>query len=94
MSEDLGSLRGKITKIDEEMARLFEERMRVSTEIAAYKQEHGLPIYDPKREAENLLKAKDRVSEEVRPFYTDFLIKNMELSKAYQRVCMDGEKQE
>lgn len=44
--EELKSLREKINKIDDEMARLFMERMEVSGEIYKAKSALGLPIFD------------------------------------------------
>ena len=49
---DLKDIRKKINQIDEEMAKLFEERMKVSSEVASYKKEHALPIFDSSREQE------------------------------------------
>ena len=41
---DINELREKIDVINNEMQRLFDERMRVSAEIARYKRENGLPV--------------------------------------------------
>ena len=46
--------RAKINEIDREMAELFIERMKAASEIADYKREHGLKIYDKTREDELL----------------------------------------
>jgi chorismate mutase/prephenate dehydratase len=51
---DLQDLRSQINKIDDELIRLFEQRMDVSVEIARYKRRHNIPIYDPVREREIL----------------------------------------
>ena len=50
----LDELRREIDRIDGEMTRLFSERMAVSTKIAEYKKENGLPVFDPAREAQKL----------------------------------------
>ena len=52
---DLNELRLEIDKIDDELVRLFVQRMDVSARIADYKKEHDLPIFVPAREAEKLL---------------------------------------
>ena len=49
---DLDDYRIKINKIDDEMSKLFVERMEVSKDIADYKLKHALPIYDENREKE------------------------------------------
>ena len=51
MSE-LDDYRIKINKIDDEMSKLFVERMEVSKDIADYKLKHALPVYDENREKE------------------------------------------
>ena len=59
--EDLKKIREKITKIDNRMAELFELRMQQVAKVAEYKRQNGLPIYDPKREAEVIAKGEARV---------------------------------
>ena len=51
---ELSDYRKKIDSIDEELVRLFEERMAVASQIAAVKKEKKLPIYDPERERDKL----------------------------------------
>ena len=47
---DLELARKEITRIDGEMARLFEARMEAAETIAHYKKEHGLSIRDYARD--------------------------------------------
>ena len=49
---ELKDIRKKINEIDKQMAKLFEERMQASSEVANYKKEHALPIFDSSREQE------------------------------------------
>ena len=51
---ELQQLRQKIDDIDEELIRLFAQRMEVSKAIGAYKKERDLPIFVPQREREKL----------------------------------------
>ncbi len=51
---DLSQYRQQIDDIDREMVRLFGRRMEVSGDIARYKQQNNLPVYDPKRERDKL----------------------------------------
>ena len=60
MSVDLEQSRQKLNEIDEQLADLFDKRMRITTDVAAYKQEHGKPIYDAVREAQVIERAKQR----------------------------------
>ena len=47
---DLQESRKKIDKIDDELVKLFEERMAVSAEVAEYKRQTGKAVLDPARE--------------------------------------------
>lgn len=51
---DLSQYRQQIDSIDKELVRLFGQRMDVAGDIARYKQQHNLPVYDPKRERDKL----------------------------------------
>lgn len=48
----LDQIRTKINDIDEKMAALFEERMHMSEQVAAFKRERGLSVRDAERERE------------------------------------------
>ena len=45
-----------INEIDKKIVELFEQRMLISKEIALYKKENNLPIFDEQREKEVLKK--------------------------------------
>ena len=47
-------IRGKIDKIDSQMADLFCQRMELAAQIAKYKKENNLPIFNSGREREVL----------------------------------------
>lgn len=51
---DLGLIRNDIDKIDKEIVDLFEKRMKLTYDVAAFKIENGKPVYDKKREEEKL----------------------------------------
>ncbi len=51
---DLKEIRTKIDAVDEQMLSLFLERMGLAEEVAAYKNEHHLPILNKTREREVL----------------------------------------
>lgn len=51
---DLKEIRSKIDAVDEQMLSLFLERMGLAEEVAAYKNEHHLPILNKTREREVL----------------------------------------
>ncbi len=84
--EDLTELRKNIDKIDEEMVRLFKQRMWLSSQIAAYKRGHDLPIFVPEREAEKLTALKSRVMPELEPYLEELYSTVFHLSRQYQEV--------
>ena len=47
---DLNEIRNNIDKIDSQLVELFEERMKLTTEVAEYKIETGKKVLDPARE--------------------------------------------
>ena len=89
----LEQARETISRVDREMAALFEERMRAAEAVAAYKQAHGLPIEDRTREAEVIRTGSGRIGDPVlREYYVRFIQENMALSKAYQSRLLSGMK--
>ena len=62
---DLKELRGRIDRIDDELVRLFAERMEVAAEVAAYKKEKGLPVLDVSREKAKLQDVMGKAPEEL-----------------------------
>ena len=91
--DSLKNARTKINEIDAKMAELFTERMKAAAEIAEYKKERGLPIYDKAREDEVILKNSALVEEEeIREFYVNFLKSNMSISRAWQERLISGMK--
>ncbi len=51
---DLADSRKKIDEIDRQMVELFEKRMELAIDVAAYKKSVGRPIFDAAREEEKL----------------------------------------
>ena len=47
---ELKNLRNEIDKIDDELVKLFCQRMELSAQIADYKKQNRLPIYVPARD--------------------------------------------
>ena len=89
--EDLKKIREKITEIDNQMAQLFEARMRQVAKVAEYKRQNGLPIYDPKRENEVIAKGEARVADpELKSYYGQFLRDVMAVSRRYQARLLEG----
>ena len=51
---DLNEIRSEIDKIDDELVRLFCQRMHVAAQVADYKKANNLPIFQPARERAKL----------------------------------------
>lgn len=83
---DITQLRREIDSVDQQLIPLFTRRMEISEQIADYKKEHGLSIFDPIREREKL---KD-VANQVHPALvssTKVLYSLLfELSRSYQNA--------
>ena len=91
---DIDDYRVRIDEIDREITKLFEERMDVVLNVARYKMENNLPIFNRDREDEVIeknigyLKNKD-YSGELKEFYNDL----MEVSRHLQsRKMQESEK--
>ena len=90
MSE-LDQIREKINHIDEELAHLFEKRMEMSAQVAAFKKDRGLSVRDAERERELIERSAGYISNEaVGSYYTQFLRDVIGLSCAYQGRLMEG----
>ena len=51
---DLQEIRKKLDKIDGEIVRLFEERMKLCADVAQFKIQTGKKVYDGERERQKL----------------------------------------
>lgn len=87
----LDESREAIRAIDEQIASLFVDRMEAARDIAAYKQEQGLPVEDVQQEVRVLADCGALVEDdELRPFYLEFLQHTMDVSKSWQRHLMQA----
>lgn len=78
--------RENINRIDREIVKLFEERMREVEEVIAYKLENNLEILDSGREKEVIERnSKLLKNDNLKKYYIDFLENMMRISKDYQK---------
>ena len=80
---DLNEARLKLNDIDDKMKSLFIERMNIVKDIALYKKENNLPIFDSNREKE----MKERLSKdtgELKEYYLELLETILKESKKFQ----------
>ena len=88
--DKLKKAREEIDRIDREMAELFCRRMAAVREVAAYKKEQGLPIFDATREDEVVGRNAALVDDPaMREYYVRFLRAEMALSREWQADLLE-----
>ncbi len=81
----LENLREEINQIDEKLLDLFTKRLQISREVALYKQEHNLPVFQAGREDQIIEKVRDNSPDEFKNS-SEVLFKNiMDISKCRQQ---------
>ena len=81
---DISELREEIDTIDDQLVKLFGQRMDVAAQIAAYKKENNLPIYVPVREREKLQDVAEKAGPEMANYTRVLYSMLFELSRSYQ----------
>lgn len=91
--KELEESRLEINKIDKQIIELFEKRMDVAKDVALYKKEYGLQIFDASREQEVCNREVELVKNpDYKQYYLEFLRCMMDLSKKYQSQIIKGSK--
>lgn len=88
---DLKDARLQIDAIDEQMTRLFVERMNLSKNIAEIKAKEGLNVLNSERERAIVLEETAKMPEELRVFGKQFYNNLFSISKAYQSRTVQGD---
>ena len=89
MSE-LDMMRGAIDEIDNQIVHLFERRMALAGDVAAYKREQGLPVSDRTREREIVSRVTQGMDEQ-NAAYTKVLFSTLfDLSRSAQDRALQG----
>ena len=81
---DLKDLRTEIDAIDDQLVKLFTQRMEVSAQIADYKKEKSLPIFVPAREREKLADVAEKAGPDMANYTRVLYSMLFELSRGYQ----------
>ncbi len=82
---DLTDYRKQIDEADKELVRVFCERMEICKNIAKYKMENKLPVFDSARERSKLAELCDSVDESMRSYIGALYPMIFELSRLYQK---------
>lgn len=85
---ELSELRQEIDRIDAEIFRLFSERAEVSGDVAAYKREHGMRVFDPARERSKVADAASRAPEDLATYAQVLMELLMEASRSRQHALL------
>ena len=86
---ELTELRCRIDEIDDQLVKLFVQRMEVSAQVAAYKKEHQLPIFVQTREQEKLDDVAQKAGVEMADYTKALYGAIFELSRSYQSKLME-----
>ena len=89
---DLKELRSQIDEIDDQLVKLFCQRMDVAAQVAQYKKEKGLPILMPAREREKLQDVAKKAGPEMAGYTRTLYTMLFELSRSYQSKLFGGSK--
>ena len=81
---DIQELRSQIDGIDDQLVKLFCQRMEVAAQIAAYKRQQNLPILVPAREQEKLLDVEKKAGPDMASYTRLLYLTLFELSRSYQ----------
>ena len=88
---DLQDLRRQIDEVDDNLVCLFQQRMDLSAEIAQYKRQNNMPVYDPARERQKLYDLSHKVKEGYEAYVTALYSLLFELSRACQERILNPE---
>ena len=81
---DLSEIRKNIDEIDDQLVRLFCERMNLSAQVADYKKANNLPIFVPARERQILQTVAEKSGPELENYTRTLYSMLFELSRSYQ----------
>ena len=82
---DLQEARNSISRIDEELTSLFVKRMELSREIAAYKKDNHMAVFDRSREREVVNHVCDLAGKDFESYIRVLYGTLLDVSRSYQR---------
>ena len=83
--KDLEQCRKEIDEIDQQLIKLFEQRMQVSKDVVTYKLAHDMEIFQPQREKAVIEKNTDRITNpNLEDYARNFIQDVMDIGKSYQ----------
>lgn len=81
---NLSEIRKEIDAIDDQLVKLFCDRMQLSAQVADYKRANNMPIYVPEREQAILDLRSEQAGPELAAYVQALYSQIFELSRNYQ----------
>jgi chorismate mutase/prephenate dehydratase len=88
---DINELRSQIDEIDNTLISAFQKRMDISAELAKYKKQNNLPVFDPARERQKLADITAKTPEDIRTYAAALYSLLFDLSRSYQEKILNPE---
>ena len=85
---ELSELRQQIDGIDARIFELFSERTQVAEEVAAYKRENGMRVFDPSRERAKVAAATEAAPKDLETYAQVLMELLMEASRSRQHALL------
>ncbi len=86
---ELNEIRQRIDLVDDEISKLYSERMELIKEVNIAKAKSGKAVNDPDREKKILLRVSENISEDKQVFLKRVFETIFETSKAYQTMSIE-----
>ena len=88
---ELNELRQRIDNIDNELVKLFTERMGISAQVAEAKKQTGKPVFDPSRERAIVNNLTQNLDDEMANYVSVLYNSIFEISRARQNKLLSGD---
>ncbi len=86
---NLDELRVEIDKIDDQLIKLFQERMDIAVKIGEYKKNNNIPVLNSQREREKLNDVADKANPEMKSYLRVLYSLLFELSRSHQEKILE-----
>lgn len=84
MELDLNKIRQEINSIDDEISALFEKRMLLAKDVAEYKRQNDMAVYDRRRERDIVNRISSQVSDDLSSYAKILYSTLFQVSRSYQ----------
>ena len=90
---NLNEIRTQIDTMDREILELFQKRMDLCKEVAAYKKENNLPIFQEEREVQILNKMENIAADDMKTGVRELFTVIMDISKQLQMLIISSDEE-